>query len=111
MISPIKNDEVLERNYEYREDACTVEALRILLVPGVANHALHELEVRKKNGNLKEGQDYLHVDLCSVNLQYRNQCKSSGNDQNWIDKHHQQNASVKGEAFAEEILQIDATDA
>ena len=55
MISPIKNDEVLERNYEYREDACTVEAFRILLVPGVANHALHELEVRKKNGNLKEG--------------------------------------------------------
>ena len=84
MILSIEDNEVLERDDEYHEHTCAIEPLRILLVPRVADHALHELEVRKKNCNFEEGQDDLHVDLGSIDLQYWNQCKRSGDDQNRI---------------------------
>ena len=111
MILSIEDNEVLERDNEYYEHACAIEPLSILLVPRVADHALHELQVGKKNCNFEEGQDDLHVDLGSIDLQYRNQCKTSDDNQNRINKHHQQDASVQGEAFAEEVFQIDPTNA
>ena len=55
MILAIEDNEVLERDDEYNEHACAIEPLRILLVPRVADHTLHELKVGKKNYNFEEG--------------------------------------------------------